>query len=98
MFQEMDLDKDGIISGQQLQAGLASLGTDLTQQDIAEFLLVSKVQPSCVRHQAHAVDLLHLLLLVRLPMYMRYPRQQAGSMYLTCITSHSNVCLVTYVR
>eukprot|EP00775_Hariotina_reticulata_P006118 gene6118-6357_t len=43
MFQEMDLDKDGIISGQQLQAGLASLGTDLTEQDIAEFLLVSKV-------------------------------------------------------
>jgi hypothetical protein len=70
MFQEMDLDKDGIISGQQLQAGLASLGTDLTQQDIAEFLLVSKVQPSCLGHQARAVHLLHLLLLVRLPIYM----------------------------
>lgn len=43
LFQEMDLDGDGIISGQQLAAGLAQLGTTLTDKDLAEFLQVSRV-------------------------------------------------------
>jgi hypothetical protein len=43
LFQEMDLDGDGIISGQQLAAGLAQLGTTLTDKDLAEFLQVSQV-------------------------------------------------------
>lgn len=43
IFQDMDLDGDGIISGQQLHAGLASLGARLSEQDLAEFIAVSKV-------------------------------------------------------
>lgn len=43
MFQEMDTDGDGIITGQQLAAGLGQLGTQLSEQDLAEFLQVSKV-------------------------------------------------------
>jgi Ca2+-binding EF-hand superfamily protein len=43
LFQEMDLDGDGIISGQQLAAGLAQLGTTLSDKDVAEFLQVSRV-------------------------------------------------------
>eukprot|EP00878_Enallax_costatus_P013938 GHUV01014575.1.p1 GENE.GHUV01014575.1~~GHUV01014575.1.p1 ORF type:complete len:378 (+),score=171.46 GHUV01014575.1:509-1642(+) len=43
LFQELDLDGDGIISGQQLHAGLASLGAHLSERDLAEFIAVSKV-------------------------------------------------------
>ncbi|KAF8071086.1 CPK12 [Scenedesmus sp. PABB004] len=43
LFVEMDLDGDGIISAAQLQAGLASLGTHLSERDLAEFMHVSKV-------------------------------------------------------
>jgi hypothetical protein len=43
LFQEMDLDGDGIISGQQLAEGLAQLGTTLSDKDVAEFLQVSRV-------------------------------------------------------
>jgi hypothetical protein len=46
LFQEMDLDGDGIISGQQLAAGLAQMGTTLTDKDLSEFLQVSRVS-SC---------------------------------------------------
>lgn len=44
LFQEMDLDGDGIITGQQLHAGLTSLGANLSEQDLAEFITVSKVR------------------------------------------------------
>lgn len=44
LFEEMDLDHDGIISGQQLHEGLAKLGTHLSERDVAEFLKVSKVR------------------------------------------------------
>lgn len=44
LFSQMDDDGDGFISGQQLHEGLASLGTQLSETDIAEMLLVSKVR------------------------------------------------------
>eukprot|EP00879_Flechtneria_rotunda_P016337 GHRR01017093.1.p1 GENE.GHRR01017093.1~~GHRR01017093.1.p1 ORF type:complete len:218 (+),score=81.76 GHRR01017093.1:806-1459(+) len=44
LFQEMDADGDGVISGKQLHAGLASLGTNLSEADLAEFMHVSLVR------------------------------------------------------
>lgn len=39
----MDLDHDGVITGQQLHEALAKMGASISSQDVAEFLKVSKV-------------------------------------------------------
>ncbi len=44
LFAEMDCDGDGIITGAQLASGLASLGSQLSDTDMAEFLSVSKAR------------------------------------------------------
>lgn len=43
VFEEMDLDHDGVITGQQLHEALAKMGASISSQDVAEFLKVSKV-------------------------------------------------------
>jgi Ca2+-binding EF-hand superfamily protein len=44
VFEEMDLDHDGVITGQQLQEGLSKMGNaSISSRDVAEFLKVSKV-------------------------------------------------------
>jgi hypothetical protein len=43
VFEEMDLDHDGVITGQQLHEGLAKMGANISGKDVAEFLKVSKV-------------------------------------------------------
>lgn len=43
VFEEMDLDHDGVITGQQLHEGLARMGATISERDVAEFLKVSKV-------------------------------------------------------
>lgn len=44
VFEEMDLDHDGVITGQQLHEGLAKMGATISERDVAEFLKVSKVR------------------------------------------------------
>lgn len=45
VFEEMDQDHDGIITGQQLHEGLAKMGAGaISERDVAEFLKVSKVR------------------------------------------------------
>lgn len=43
VFEEMDLDHDGVITGQQLHEALAKMGATISERDVAEFLKVSKV-------------------------------------------------------
>jgi Ca2+-binding EF-hand superfamily protein len=45
VFEEMDLDHDGVITGQQLHEALAKMGATISERDVAEFLKVSKVCP-----------------------------------------------------
>lgn len=59
VFEEMDLDHDGVITGQQLYEGLAKMGATISERDVAEFLKVSKVSCS---NPLHKVDVM-----VRLP-------------------------------
>jgi hypothetical protein len=44
VFEEMDLDHDGVITGQQLHEALAKMGAAISERDVAEFLKVSKVR------------------------------------------------------
>jgi Ca2+-binding EF-hand superfamily protein len=49
VFEEMDLDHDGVITGQQLHEGLSKMGANISGKDVAEFLKVSKVRgDTCV--------------------------------------------------
>lgn len=46
VFEDMDLDQDGVITGAQLHEGLAKMGAGaISERDVAEFLKVSKVRP-----------------------------------------------------
>lgn len=53
VFEDMDLDHDGVITGQQLHEGLAKMGATISERDVAEFLKVSKVR---AEHQLFALD------------------------------------------
>jgi len=44
VFEEMDLDHDGVITGQQLHEGLSKMGATISERDVAEFLKVSQVR------------------------------------------------------